>query len=272
MAEQRVTVRRLRPAERVSLVRYLEQDRVNNLYHLANLAQVGMECPDLRYFGAYSGDELLGVLMLMRRNAGVAWHDPAVLSEFVRLMRREGALALSGRRDQVEPLLALLPAGQVRRMVPAHCAGVTPQSLRPWPGCGERLAGMDDMDVLIDLYAQERLLTLASREEHRLRLERTLNTGGLIALVERDGLAVSAARTSAIGHGMAMIGGVATLPAYRRRGFARACTGLLSQLLLDQGIEPYLTYDFTDPAASRTYASLGFADVSDWLLTFFQPA
>lgn len=272
MADHGVRARRLRPTDRAALIRYLEQDRLNNLFPLANLAQVGMEYPELRYFGAYVGDELLGALMLMRHNAGVAWHDPSVLPEFARLLLRERALALSGRRERVEPLLDLLPSGRVRRNVPARCAGVTEQSLRPWPGCGERLAGAGDIEALIELYSADILLTHVSREEHRQRLERTLNAGGLIVLVERDGLVVSGARTSAVGHGMAMIGSVATLPAYRRRGFARACTGLLSRLLIDQGIEPYLTYDFTDPAASRTYASLGFVDRSDWLLTFFKPA
>ena len=83
-------------------------------------------------------------------------------------------------------------------------------------------------------------------------------------------MAVSAARISAVGHGMAMIGGVVTLPAYRRYGFARACTGLLCRQLLNRGIEPHLTYDPSDPAPTTTYYQLGFADIGEWLLAFLQ--
>ncbi len=267
-----IRVRRLTLADRAMLIRYLERDRAHHLFHLCNLEQPGMDHPELRYFGAFAGAELVGDLMLLRANAGVAWDTPAVAPHFARILVNEQSGALSGRRDRVEPVLARLPAGMAERSVPAQLAAVRAENLRPWAGRGERMARLSDIDALADLYDQNMLLRAVSHAENVLRLERTLTTGGLIALVERDGRVVSAARTSAIGRGMAMIGGVATRPDYRRQGFARACTGRLCRILLDQRIEPYLTYDPTNLAASRAYAALGFEDIGAWLLAFLKPA
>jgi predicted GNAT family acetyltransferase len=272
MSRSDVRIRRLGLTDRALLIRYLERDRAHNLFHLANMEQLGMEHPDLRYYGAFAGDELVGELMLLRANAGVVWDEPAALPHFAQILLRERAAGLSGRRERVEPLLAQLPDSVVDRVLPAKFAAITAETLRPWAGCGERLATLSDVPAVTELYDQNLLLRTAAHAENLLRLERTLTTGGLIALVERDGRVVSSARTSGIGHGMAMIGGVVTLPAYRRQGFARACTGLLSRLLLDRRIEPYLTYDPADPAASGAYHSLGFTDIGAWLLAFLKPA
>jgi GNAT superfamily N-acetyltransferase len=259
-------VRRLGPADEPTLVAYLERDRANNLFHLANLAQLGMDCPDLRYFGAFDGPALVGELMLMRRSAGVVWDDPDCLPALLDVARRQRAEIFTGQRRGLERLLALLPASAIRERLFTHYARITAQTLRPWRPAGERLATLDDADVLAGLYARNLLMAGGTRAEHRARIERTLTTGGMIAWIERDGVAVSAARTSAIGYGMAMIGGVVTLPEYRRQGFARACTGLLTRELLGLGVEPYLNYDPSDPAPTACYRRLGYEDFDEWLL------
>jgi len=266
-------MRRLTPADRSALVAYLERDRANNLFHLSNMEQLGFEHPDLRYYGVFAGDEWRGELMLIRSNAGVVWDAPEAIPCLVERLIQEGAGLISGRRDLVEPLLDYLPAGRLDHVVLTHYATVTAPGLRPWPACGERLATLADVEALSDLYAENALHRSApTHSEQRRRVEQTLTTGGLITLVERDGRVVSAARTSAVGAGMAMIGAVFTLPAYRRRGFARACTGLLSRALLDQSLEPYLNYDPLDPGASRAYRTLGYEDIGEWMLAFLRPA
>ena len=269
MGDTRLAVRRLGPADEKNLVAYLEQDPTNNLFHLANLDQLNIKHPDLHYFGAFDGSgTLVGEIMLMRKNAGIFWHDPAALPLFKEIVTSERVSAISGSRVQVEPLLNLLPAGSIRKSIKATYAHATADGLIPWPKRGERLATPDDVDLLADLCAHNILFSSLQRVGHRDRVELALKTGGLISLIERDGIAVAAARTSAIGHGMAMIGGVLTLPAYRRQGFARACTGLLSRRLIEMGVTPHLTYDHNDPAARRTYLDLGFQTIGEWTIAF----
>jgi len=269
MGNRQIAVRPLEPTDKEQLVAYLEQDPPNNLFHLANLAQLGIEHPDLHYYGAFDDDNtLIGEIMLMRTNAGVFWHDPAALPLFKEIIIRESVSTIAGSREQIDPLLNMLPAGSIRQLVNATYAHATAGGLMSWPTRGEHLATPDDIDLLADLYAHNILFTTLDRAGHQARVESVLATGGLIALIKRDGIAISAARTSAIGHGMAMIGGVLTLPAYRRQGFGRACTGLLARRLIEMGVTPHLTYDHNDPAARRTYLGLGFQTIGEWGIAF----
>lgn len=269
MGERNLTVRPLGPFDTDALVAYLEQDRGNNLFHLANLDQLGIHHPDLRFHGTFDPNgALAGELMLYRSNACLFWQDRRALPLMKAIVMRERVSGVSGNREQVDPLLNLLPEDIIRERIEATFAQVGAGELRPWPACGERLATLDDIDLLADLYARNLLFGRLDRDKHRARIESVLSTGGVITFVERDGLVVSAARTSAVGHGMAMIGGVLTLPAYRRLGFARACTGLLSRTLIERGIESYLTYDGADPAARRTYQDLGYQAVGEWIIAF----
>jgi len=272
MNTQKPTLRRLGQDDTESLISYLESDRHNNLFHLSNLDQLSFDHPDLRYFGAFQPDgDWAGELMLFRTSAGVYWQDRRVLPYFKDIILREKARAISGQKDQVNPLLNLLPDGVISERISATYAVVGNDDLLPWAERGERPATLDDCDLLADLYARNLLFGKLDWDKHRARIESVLTTGGIITLIERDGLAVSAARTSAIGHGMAMIGGVITLPAYRQMGLARACTGLLSRQLIERGLDSCLTYNSADPAASRTYLGLGYRTIDEWTIAFLEP-
>ncbi len=269
MSYASLAVRRLDQHDVPALICLLERDAPNNLFLLANLAQWGIACPFLRYFGAFREGELVAVLMFFRHSAGLYWEDAGALPLFGALFQQTSVTALSGCRRQVEPWLPFLPAAVPERTLHGVFAVLNPGHLRPWAPRGERLATPADADLLAELYGRNLLFTRQAREEHRRRVLETLEAGGKIALVERDGRAVSAARTSAVGHGMAMIGGVITLPNYRRQGYATACTGLLSQELISSGITPYLVYNPQDPAAARVYQRLGFMPHDEWLVLFW---
>jgi GNAT superfamily N-acetyltransferase len=262
-------VRRLGRPDVPAMTAFLERDAPNNLFLLANLVQWGISSPYLRYFGAFRQGELVGVLMFFRHSAGICWEDADALPLFGAIFQQASVTALSGCRRQIEPWMPFLPPAVPERTLHGVFAVLSPGDLRPWPARGERLATPDDVDTLVELYGRNLLFTYQAREEHRRRLLETLEAGGKIAFIERDGRAVSAARTSAIGHGMAMIGGVVTLPNYRGQGYATACTGLLSQELIASGHTPYLVYNPGDPAASRVYQRLGFQPYDEWIVMFW---
>jgi GNAT superfamily N-acetyltransferase len=52
--------------------------------------------------------------------------------------------------------------------------------------------------------------------------------------------------------------GVDTLPAYRRRGIAKATVSVLTEILLSKGILPYYSTRFYNIASRRTALSLGY--------------
>ena len=77
-----------------------------------------------------------------------------------------------------------------------------------------------------------------------------------VAVIEGD-RAVSAAMTTADWQGGALIGGVATDPAYRRQGLAARCVGTLAAQLQKEDRQVYICPK--NDGARRVYTALGFA-------------
>lgn len=71
---------------------------------------------------------------------------------------------------------------------------------------------------------------------------------------------VALAETTAENSVSAMVVGVATLPGWRGRGFARACVHAAAAHSFAAG-RRYLCLFYDNPAAGRIYHALGFADV-----------
>lgn len=79
---------------------------------------------------------------------------------------------------------------------------------------------------------------------------------------------VSAALLNVEGSSAALIGGVYTLPGYRCRGYAGACTAALSLEVQSEGKVPILFYE--NPAAGKIYRSLGFEEIDSWRLMYLK--
>lgn len=61
------------------------------------------------------------------------------------------------------------------------------------------------------------------------------------------------------------VSGVYTLPAYRRRGYARALVAEISKRMLDQGYEiVHLFTDLANPTSNKIYQEIGFRPVCDY--------
>ncbi len=64
-----------------------------------------------------------------------------------------------------------------------------------------------------------------------------------------------------------MIGGVATVPAYRNRGLSAHCVHALCTALFAAGVEEIgLFYLPANAPAARVYAKLGFQPAGEWWL------
>jgi GNAT superfamily N-acetyltransferase len=160
--------------------------------------------------------------------------------------------------------------------VPAHLAGdlVDPVA---------RAAGVSDLRMLDDVYHElrrpvvvapsqlARLLTLADRglieaapgDLIGAGVERLLKTveHGHVAASIQDGSIVALAHTFAASPRHADIG-VATHPAWRRRGLATAVSALVAQAVQRDGRIPVWSCGGTNLASLRTAARIGFEEVS----------
>ncbi|MGR3765444.1 GNAT family N-acetyltransferase [Rossellomorea sp. NS-SX7] len=85
--------------------------------------------------------------------------------------------------------------------------------------------------------------------------------------IERDGLYVSSASTTAENSMSAMIVAVCTHPEHKKKGYATECMTKLCRDVLQEGKELCLFYD--NPEAGRIYKNIGFEDIGYWMMYKF---
>ncbi|XXM71930.1 GNAT family N-acetyltransferase [Lysinibacillus sphaericus] len=85
--------------------------------------------------------------------------------------------------------------------------------------------------------------------------------------IERDGIFVSSASTTAENSSSAMIVAVCTHPDYKKKGYATECMTRLCRDVLQEGKELCLFYD--NPEAGRIYKNIGFEDIGYWMMYKF---
>ncbi|MEO5951052.1 MAG: GNAT family N-acetyltransferase, partial [Chloroflexia bacterium] len=192
-----------------------------------------------------------------------------------------GRLALlSGHASQMNSLLPLIQSSVsgrpdrcwFKRLLPENL--VLPDADEPdWfePGLFHQPSRADDSDMegLIDFYLHGfySLAHLPSREAWRTRLSDQIAFRTLYLIKDREGTVVSAAQSSAEGGGAAMLGGVATLDAYRGIGLSTRCVGALCEGLFEAGLESISLFYLKDNTpAERVYEKLGFVPAGEWLL------
>ncbi len=128
---------------------------------------------------------------------------------------------------------------------------------------GPERAAPEDVPAYLGLWRQVEgfVLTDDTGPSNRRELER----GAARVYMLRDGeRVVATVKTTAENSRSAMIMGVATHPAYRRRGLGTRLLACLCQELLAEGKRPCLLYD--NPEAGGIYRRLGFTDVGGWVM------
>lgn len=216
---------------------------------LAQAEAYGLDSSFVRFWEGEEGmaaSLMDGVLTLLPSNG--SWEETAL---FVSMQPEIRSLRTSGAAEELARLLPgwELETGRVmepnREFVPSHSVSQpSPQMLYPvltacFPG------SMPPFDVW---YADV---------HHRLRR----GLCRLAAVMTKDG-AAACAMTTAECRGGGVIGAVATLPAYRGRGYASACVSNLAASLQGEGRRVYLSPK--NDRARQLYAGLGFSVCGEW--------
>lgn len=91
-----------------------------------------------------------------------------------------------------------------------------------------------------------------------------------IWLWEVDGTVVCMVGAIAGAENVSRVGPVYTPPDQRGQGFAAACTGAVTQLLLDEGEHPVLFTQLENPTSNSVYQRLGYRAVSEFVRYSFE--
>lgn len=259
---------------------YLERDPVRNLRIIWALRKWGLLNLGLPEQGSYltacEKGSLLGILF--RNNLGL-WRFSAnggtdkLLGE--QALSRWGAPeVLAGPEEEVEALLhGLKPLGDsVEHREEELSFLLCAPDFQPCPG-NAALAREEDLDDLagLEMMMQRELLGSCSPTwAIRLRMLRAVEEGGA-AIVRYRGQAVAKAEIEASTPLVDELGGVYTLPHFRRKGYALSACTVTCEFSLRMGKRVRLETQRDNHAAIHFYRRLGFKALWPHLAVRFIP-
>lgn len=276
----RLSCELVEPGEERELLSFLERDPVANLRLVWTVRRWGLLNLGLAEQGAFlavrSGGRIRGVLF--RDNLGL-WRTAAGADEARFLVRSAMDLwgppvAMTGRREEVEGILADFPelSGAVVRREEEVSLVLEPGDFVPRkPELAEE-AEEEDLESLAGLersFQLEYMGSVSRDWEIRLRMLRLVEAGAA-ALARWEGKPAAKAEMEAVTPRADELGGVYTLPRFRRRGLAAAVCSLLCSRSLSRGKVVRLEAREDNHAAISLYRSLGFRELWPHLVVVFR--
>ena len=257
-------IRQLNQDDTDELLDLLYQDPYYNIFMIGNLESMGLDHPDLDYWGSFRGGQLVGALMRYRAFWNVYDAGEADLRGFAWLMDRRGDVqAFHGRDRLIARLAKFLRDYEVTEERQLHLCRLPELKPTLTSSHSVRRATLADLLALTAFYADAEEM---SRDEQSVR--RCLEQGRIF-IATAGGRIMSAALTNAETRNLAMIGGVYTPLESRYQGYASACMFAICQDLVADGKEACLFYD--DPVAEGIYRRLGFEKMGYWRLLLLGP-
>lgn len=255
-------IRRLTHADHRAVMDYVLREPEINLFIIGDIEHFGYEHDQVEHWGQFgNGGNLLG--MLTRYYDGLVFYsrEEYDLEGFARLMLRFDFRLLCGESSIVEPFTGILSFSKRVDDVFCRLGGALRAEDSPLL---DRVRKADlDTAAAIARFLQS-IEEFGGGQDEREISERLVGGIGRVFYLEERGQIVSVAQTAAENRHAAMVIGVATHPACRRRGFASACMTKLCRELLGEGLHLCLFYH--NPEAGGIYRRLGFEPIGAWTL------
>lgn len=263
-------IRRLTEKDHEQCFGLLKERPAENLFILGDIEAYGYEQEFQKLWGDFSDHgELIAVLLKYEENYIPYAKGEYDAKGFAEIMLSDPAFSmLSGLKDvteKVEPFLKHR-LKRKRETYYAKCTKLIPAATDVDASLVEQ-AVPGDAEELVELLNSipefsESIITV---ERKRRGLEEGVSRSFFI---KENGKMVSTASTAAENSLSAMVVGVATLDAYKKKGYATQCMVKLCNQLLEEEKELCLFYD--NPSAGAIYKRIGFEDIGFWMMYSFE--
>ncbi|MDP5272856.1 GNAT family N-acetyltransferase [Chengkuizengella axinellae] len=262
-------IRRLTVKDHGQCFKLLKEQPAENLFILGDIEAYGYEEDFQKLWGDFSDNgELIAVLLKYQENYIPYAKGDFNAKGFAEIMLSDPDFSmLSGLIDVTEKLEPYLShrLKRKRETYYAKCTKMIPVTTDVDTSIVEQ-AVPEDAEELIQL-----LNSIPEFSESTITVERKrrgLEEGvSRSFFIKEDGRMVSTASTAAENSLSAMVVGVATLAAYKKKGYATQCMVKLCNQLLEEEKELCLFYD--NPSAGVLYKRIGFEDIGFWMMYSF---
>ena len=286
MAKYELEIRRLVPGDEAMVDTFLTPLTASSMFLRSNMRQAGVtfEGQPLQgiYFGAFKGEELLGVVAHYW-NGNLLFQAPEHLLLLANTALQNSDLPLKGiigPLDQTKLLEVAfaVPSDQVQTSFDDGLFTLDLKVLRLPDNLAENKAKArrgfaEDLDMLLEwrtAYALEALNeqeTVESRTNNLRRLKANHEDGRLFVL-EAEGIPVATCSFNAIFDDYVQIGGVWTPPDLRSRGYGRAIVAGALDIARKDGMQTAILFTNV-PAAERAYTAIGFQQIGGYGIVLF---
>jgi predicted GNAT family acetyltransferase len=177
--------------------------------------------------------------------------------------------------DVAEALLPLPPTTRVEYfLMTLNRAGIRPALPLPDQGLRVRQADPADAEALFELqkgYELEEVVIDPSHfsDSQCMKMLRLALRDELVFVAERDGVPVAKAATNARGFGVDQVGGVYTAPPDRNKGIGALVMGELLKAIFKEKEGACLFVKKRNRPAIALYDRLGFAPVTDYVISYY---
>lgn len=270
---------KLRELDRNRILEYISKEPEYNLFIYGDIESFGIDHDPVEVFAdermvSYdTGETRWESLVLRYRNYYIVYsqkelYDVAALAEF--LLQRSEVEGVSGKGSLVEPLVPYFPDSRYQPTYLSRCNELKyeiPVARLTADGYVLRRLEASDAQVVLDVLVRIDEFSSIYRGknmiEERYVVARDLTLTGMGYGVFHNGKLVACAKTSGQNRLGAVIVGVATLPAHRRRGLASACVAEICRANFEAGRQ-FLSLFYDNPEAGKVYRRLGFVEMGVW--------
>jgi uncharacterized protein len=263
-------IRRLTEKDHGRCFQLLKEQPAENLFILGDIEAYGYEQDFQKLWGDFSDNgELIAVLLKYQENYIPYAKGDYNAKGFAEIMLSDPAFSMmSGLKDvteKIEPYLSHR-LKRKRETYYAKCTKLIPATNDVDTSLVHQ-AVSGDAEELVQLLNSipEFSDSIITVERKRRALEEGVSRSFYI---KEDGKMVSTASTAAENSLSAMVVGVATLDAYKKKGYATQCMVELCNQLLEEEKELCLFYD--NPSAGVIYKRIGFEDIGFWMMYTFE--
>ncbi|MGH0512437.1 GNAT family N-acetyltransferase [Bacillus cereus] len=258
-------IRKLTKKDHEQVFSFLKEEVALNLFIIGDIEAFGYETDFQELWGAFEESGTLKSILLRFHDAFIPYSkEEFVVTDYEALLSAYKPLKLSGKATIVERF-ETAPSIQLGAKNEMYFCECLDDNNLPNTPIHEtiKLASLDDIERIMQLRSNISEFPTANESEKILR-QAIETTTGRTYYIEKDGVIIASASTSAENSLSAMVVGVCTHPNYRGNGYASLILQKMIQDFTKEGRTLCLFYN--NPAAGRIYKRLGFKDIGMWTM------
>ena len=261
-------MRKCNEAEQEKIYRYIALEPEINLFIYGDIETYGFSSPQVSVYVEDDGSGSYDSLVLRYFDYYIIYsqRENYALEPVIDFFKgRKNIDSVSGKMEILKPLISCFPEFQFTVSYMCRRSSTVPINLSLEKAEIRKLIP-EDAHKIVDLYVQiEEFASNYRGKEDKMaeQVKLNLSDGGIACGIFEDQRLISVGCTSGANSKSAMIVGIATLPDFRKKGFASLVVQKLCQESFKEG-KDFLCLFYHNPEAGRIYHKIGFEEVGQY--------